>query len=142
MPVQDQISLGKAMWRGFLCKCPACGKGSLFARFLKATDACAACGDEMKHHRADDLPAYLVIVIVGHAIVPGILAWEIYSAPDPWLQMAVWLPLTLFSCLGLLQPVKGSIIGLQWHLGMHGFDDAKQRRMAAAAAVDPAPRTA
>ena len=132
MPVQDPVSLVKAMWRGFLCKCPACGKGSLFTRFLKVTDACAACGDEMVHHRADDLPAYLVIVIVGHAIVPGILAWEVHSAPEPWLQLAVWLPLTLISCLALLQPVKGAIVGLQWQLGMHGFDPAKKLRMAAA----------
>ena len=145
MPVQDPVSLTKAMWRGFLCKCPACGKGSLFSKFLKVNDACSACGEEMSHHRADDFPAYLVIVIVGHAIVPGILAWEMASAPPPWLQLAVWLPLTLFSCLGLLQPVKGSIVGLLWQLGMHGFDPAKQLRMARAASsgtVAPAPRAA
>jgi uncharacterized protein (DUF983 family) len=30
--------------------------------------------------------------------------------------------------LGLLQPVKGAIVALQWRLGLHGFEAAKQAR--------------
>jgi hypothetical protein len=37
---------------------------------------------------------------------------------------------TLFSSLALLQPTKGAIVGLQWQLGMHGFEAAKLRREA------------
>jgi hypothetical protein len=40
------------------------------------------------------------------------------------------LPLTLIGSLGLLQPTKGAIVGLQWQAGMHGFAAAKQRRLA------------
>ncbi len=39
-----------------------------------------------------------------------------------WLQLAVYLPLTFLS-LALLQPVKGAVVGLQWALRMHGFDE-------------------
>ena len=106
-PIKDRISLGRAMWRGFLGKCPNCGKGLLFGRFLKVADHCEQCGEEFHHHRADDFPAYIVIIIVGHAIVPAILAIEIAYAPPAWLQLAIWLPLTLFSSLALLQPTKG-----------------------------------
>lgn len=121
-------SLLNALGRGFRCKCPACGKGSLFARFLKVVPACPACGEEMHHHRADDFPAYLVILIVGHIIVPSQLLTEQYLEPPLWVHLAIWLPLTLVMTLSLLQPVKGVIVALQWHMGMHGFADAKKAR--------------
>src|ERR1700760_546675 len=66
----------KPVVRGFLGKCPACGKGNMFRKFLKVADQCPACGEELYHHRADDFPAYLVIVIVGHIVVAGTLAVE------------------------------------------------------------------
>jgi len=55
--------------RGLRGKCPNCGKGRLFRAFLKVADRCDRCGEELYHHRADDLPAYLVVVLVGHLVV-------------------------------------------------------------------------
>lgn len=124
------VSLAKAMWRGFRSKCPNCGEGHMFGRFLKVADACDHCGEELIHQRADDFPAYLVMVVVGHLVVPAILAVETAYAPPVWLQLAVWLPVTLFASLALLQPTKGAIVGLQWQIGMHGFEASKLRREA------------
>lgn len=127
------VSISQALWRGFRGRCPNCGKGHLFSRFLKVADTCEVCAEEFHHHRADDFPAYLVIVVVGHIIVPMVLWVETVYAPPAWLQLAVWLPLTLGMSLGLLQPTKGIVVGLQWFTGMHGFQAAKLRREAAAA---------
>jgi uncharacterized protein (DUF983 family) len=115
--------LKQAMWRGFLCRCPNCGEGRLFRAYLKTHDNCAACGQDFHHHRADDLPAYLVIVIVGHIVVPLVLAVEQNFQPSYLLHLAVWLPLTLGMSLALLQPIKGAIVGLQWAVRMHGFHE-------------------
>jgi len=112
-----------AMKRGFRCRCPRCGEGKLFRAFLKVDDHCSACGLDFTPHRADDLPAYLVIVIVGHIVVPLALSIETNYAPPVWLQLAIYLPLTLVASLALLQPVKGAVVGLQWALRMHGFDE-------------------
>lgn len=60
---------------------------------------------------ADDLPAYIVISIVGHVLVGLLLPVEISHAPPLWVHMALWIPLTLILSLGLLQPVKGVIVG-------------------------------
>ncbi|MGP8120555.1 MAG: DUF983 domain-containing protein, partial [Xanthobacteraceae bacterium] len=76
------------------------------------------------HHRADDLPAYLVIVIVGHFMVPLALWIETNFAPPVALQLAIYLPLTLLASLVLLQPVKGAVVGLQWAFRMHGFGES------------------
>ncbi len=83
---------------------------------------------ELFHHCADDFPAYLVIAALGHVIVPAILVVETAYAPALWLQLLIWLPVTTLSALALLQPTKGAIVGLQWQLGMHGFDASKRRR--------------
>jgi uncharacterized protein (DUF983 family) len=118
----------EVLLRGLTGKCPNCGRGRMFSRFLKVADHCPVCGEELSHHRADDFPAYLVIVLVGHIVVPLALTVEIAYAPAIWVQYALWLPLTLGLSLGLLQPVKGAVVALQWAGGMHGFARAYARR--------------
>ena len=119
----EKHDLWTAMKRGFRCRCPRCGEGKLFRAFLKVDNNCSACGLDFTPHRADDLPAYLVIIIVGHIIVPMILWIETDYAPPVLLQLSVYLPVTLIASLALLQPVKGAVVGLQWALRMHGFDE-------------------
>ena len=113
-----------AMKRGFRGRCPRCGEGKLFRAFLKTANNCSACGLDFTPHRADDLPAYLVIVVVGHLVVPTALLIETQFSPPVWLQLSIYLPLTLVLSLVLLQPVKGTVVGLQWALRMHGFDES------------------
>jgi len=109
--------------RGFRGRCPRCGEGKLFRAFLKVDNKCSVCDLDFTPHRADDLPAYLVIVIVGHIVVPIALWIETDYSPPVWLQLAIYLPLTLILSLALLQPVKGTVVGMQWALRMHGFDE-------------------
>ncbi|HRF09516.1 MAG TPA: DUF983 domain-containing protein [Xanthobacteraceae bacterium] len=118
--VRERRNLGQAVKRGILGRCPNCGQGRLFGKFLKVVDECAVCHETLKHHRADDAPAYVVILIVGHIIVPLALLVEKLYQPPHWL--AFWLPLTLVMSLVLLQPVKGMIVAWQWSQHMHGFD--------------------
>jgi uncharacterized protein (DUF983 family) len=115
-----------AIVRGLLGRCPRCGEGRMFRAFLKVSDRCEVCGEELHHHRADDFPAYVVILIVGHALVPLVLYVETHFAPSYWTHLALWLPTTLALTIGLLQPVKGAIVALQWSLGMHGFEHARK----------------
>jgi uncharacterized protein (DUF983 family) len=114
---------GAAMWKGFRCRCPNCGKGKLFGSYLKPVAVCSSCTEKLDGHRSDDLPPYVTIMLVGHAIVPIILANEMSANPWPlWVHFTVWLPLTLIVTLALMQPVKGAIIAMQWAMRLHGFD--------------------
>jgi len=115
--------LWTAMKRGALGRCPHCGEGKLFRAFTKTVEKCDVCGEDLHHHRADDLPAYLVIVIVGHIVVPAVLWIETNYTTPVWISFAAYLPFTFVASLALLQPVKGAVVGLQWALRMHGFDD-------------------
>jgi uncharacterized protein (DUF983 family) len=129
----------RPMWRslrrGLRGRCPNCGRGKLFRAFLKVADRCPACREALHHHRADDAPAYFVILIVGHVVVPLALVVEVAYSPPYWLHAMLWLPLTIGLAVGLLQPIKGAIVGWQWANYMHGFDPNAETD--AAAGADP-----
>ncbi|MCV9909245.1 DUF983 domain-containing protein [Brucella sp. HL-2] len=113
--------LGQALWRGFKCRCPHCGEGKLFRAFVKPVDHCSVCGEDYTEQRADDLPAYLTILIVGHIVVGAFMGVEATTNLSLWVHMAIWGPMIVIMSLLLLQPIKGATIGLQWALFMHGF---------------------
>ncbi|MCL6706650.1 DUF983 domain-containing protein [Pseudomonas sp. R2.Fl] len=118
---QAERPLGRSIMRGMSNRCPACGSGRLFRAFLKPVDACAACGEEMHHHRADDLPPYLVIIVLGHVLLGGYMMTDLVFPASSWVHLAIWAPLAVVTAMLSIQPIKGGVIGLQWALRMHGF---------------------
>ena len=120
--VPEARPLARAMLRGFLGRCPHCGKGRLFGRFLKPVATCAVCGEDYTAQRADDAPPYFTMVIVGHILIPTMLAVQLTTNLSVATHMLIWIPFAGTLTIGLLQPVKGAIIALQWGLRMHGFD--------------------
>jgi uncharacterized protein (DUF983 family) len=117
----ERTPLLRAMGRGFLGRCPHCGAGRIFGKFLKVRPHCDVCSLELSHHRADDLPPYIVIFIVGHIVGYFLLETEMNYDVPLWFQLTFWPLVTLLGSLALLQPVKGAVVGLQYALGMHGF---------------------
>ncbi len=113
--------LKPALLRGVRLKCPACGTGPLMKSYLKTRDDCAVCGQELHHHRADDGPAYMTILVTGHILAPLILLVYSNFRPDP-LVMAVAFCVG-FSALALylLPRFKGMFVAIQWAKRMHGF---------------------
>ena len=95
---------------------------------MKVADHCEKCDEPFRYHRADDFPAYLVIVLVGHFVLPLVLYVETAFSPPYWVHALLWLPLVMGLALGLLQPIKGLIVAMQWHMGMHGFAASKLAR--------------
>jgi uncharacterized protein (DUF983 family) len=115
-------NIWSAMWRGARHRCPDCGEGRLYGRYLKVVDRCAECGADLHHHRADDAPPYLTIFLVGHIVVPALLLVERAWHPELWIHFSLWLPLIVVLSLALLPVLKGAVVGLQWALYMHGFE--------------------
>ena len=114
--------VSQSLLRGAWLKCPACGTGAMFHRYLKVSDNCPDCGEALHYQRADDAPTYFTIVIVGHVVVSLVLAVEMAYRPPLWFHAAMWLPLTIILAMVVLAPIKGALVGLQWSLLMHGFD--------------------
>ncbi|SLN10047.1 hypothetical protein PSM7751_00033 [Pseudooceanicola marinus] len=113
--------LKPALRRGWRRRCPNCGSGPLMKGFLKVRDHCPVCRETFSHHRADDGPAYLTILIVGHLSAPLMgsvwMAWQ----PEPLVLFTVFAIGTVALSLYLLPRLKGAMVAFQWARYMHGF---------------------
>ena len=128
-PAAPARPLGLAVRRGLAGRCPRCGEGRLFRAYLKVNDACPVCGEDFTPQRADDAPAYITILIVGHFVVAGVVAAEDVWPNSPVLVDAfVWAALAAALSLLLLPRVKGALIGYQWAVRMHGFGGAERKQ--------------
>lgn len=122
-PVDDRPTKS-AILRGLRRRCPNCGEGHLFHGYLKVADNCEVCGEAFYHHRADDGPAYLTILVVAHLL--GVLihfTWSIYR-PEPVVMIAIFTTFSVGLSLLLLPRLKGLIVAIQWSRRMHGFGQA------------------
>ncbi len=127
-----------ALARGLAHRCPACGQGRLYRRYLKVETACGSCGHNLDQYRADDGPAYFTILLVGHLVVAPMLFFSfIWKAP-----VIVVIPLVLAALLlitlTVLPRVKGVLVGLLYSLG-HTGDFAPGSELSASE-PDPAGR--
>lgn len=118
---QPARPMGQAMRRGALGACPACGKGRLFARMLDTRPSCDHCGEELHHHRADDLPTYLNIFVTGHVVVGLMMVLMDAELLSLWPLTIVTSAVALVVAIALMRPLKGMVVGVQWALAMHGF---------------------
>lgn len=119
--VDDDRPLRPAMLRGWRMRCPNCGAGQMLRTYLKVRDTCPVCCESLHHHRADDGPAYLTILIVGHVMAPMILYVFTAYRPDPLVMASVFSVGTVALSLYLLPRLKGVIVAIQWAKRMHGF---------------------
>jgi uncharacterized protein (DUF983 family) len=113
--------LKPALWRGLRRRCPACGEGALLRGYLKVHDTCPACGEALHHHRADDGPAYLTILIVGHLMGPLLMWVFVEFRPSPWVLAGLFATGCIALSLWLLPRLKGAFVAVQWAKRMHGF---------------------
>ena len=89
--------------------------------YLKVRESCPVCGEALHHQRADDGPAYLTILIVGHLMAPLILYVFTTFRPDPLVLASVFSVGTVALSLYLLPRLKGALVAVQWAKRMHGF---------------------
>ena len=76
---------------------------------------CSACGLDFAFADSADGPAVFVILIVGFIIAGAALLAEVAYSPPIWVHFVLWVPLVLILCLGMLRPLKGVLIALQYH---------------------------
>ena len=120
--------LPTSIWRGVRGKCPSCGEGAVFESGLSIIAQCSVCHENLFHHRADDLPAYLNVFITGHIVVAAMMLIFIAGWFSTWTLMALSIAAAIILAVGLLRPLKGLVVGAQWALRMHGFDENNNER--------------
>ena len=118
---EDTRATWPAVLKGWRGKCPRCGSGPLLSGYLSVRSTCPVCRQALHHHRADDGPAYLTILLVGHLMVPLLHVVFVTWRPEPLILFTIFAVGSVGLSLYLLPRLKGAIIGFQWARGMHGF---------------------
>lgn len=110
----SQSKLITGLVRGFTERCPECGEGRLFHRYLKVESPCRSCGHDNAQYPSDDAPPYFTILIIGHVVIAPLLFFPfIWTWPVGWV-IGTTLPAIAILTLVLLPRVKGAVIGAQW----------------------------
>lgn len=117
----EQRPLLPALRLGWRRRCPRCGAGPLLKSYLKVRDHCPVCGEALHHQRADDGPAYITILLVGHLMAPLLHVTVFRLQPDPVLTAIAFSVGCLALSLFLLPRIKGAMVGFQWAKRMGGF---------------------
>ncbi|PJG48817.1 hypothetical protein CAF53_11635 [Sphingobium sp. LB126] len=112
---------GPALSLALRGRCPACGEGRMFTGFLKPSPACGHCGQAWNLARADDFPAYIVILLLGHILVPLMIEVNAALSVPLAIQAVLWPGLAILLAVAMIQPVKGAVIAFIWSRRMDGF---------------------
>lgn len=103
-----------AFGRGFLRRCPRCGRASLLAGYLTMRERCTSCGLDLRAQDAGDGPAVFVIFALGFVIMGLVAFVELKYEPPLWLHAVLWPPLTVIGAIAMLRPLKATLIALQY----------------------------
>lgn len=123
MPVPR--SMPPVLATGLKGRCPRCGRGRLFAGYLSVRPACEACGLDFGFADSGDGPAFFVMTGVGFVVVACAMWVEFTFEPSLWIHAALWLPLTCLLSIGLVRPLKGLMVALQYQ---NGAEQGRLRR--------------
>ena len=115
-----EISLKTAALRGLMGRCPQCGQGKLMRGYLKQVEACAVCGEQFGHIRADDAAPWLTIIVVGHVFLPFAFMVNVDWMPT-WAVMLMWSALFAAIALVILPRAKALFIGVLWQTRAPGY---------------------
>ena len=121
----------KPQHTGLVGKCPRCGRGRLFAGFLKMADRCGICGLDYGFADPADGPAFFVITFACIPVVLFAVWMEVAVGAPYWLNALLTLPFLILFCVLPLRPLKGLLVAQQYahdaHEGTIADGDGKDR---------------
>ena len=104
--------------------------------YLKVRDDCPTCGEALHHHRADDGPPYLTLLIVGHIVGPLMLWAYVRWEPSPLWFITIFTAISVALSWWFLPRLKGVIVAVQWANRMHGFGGVAERAGSSSGGLD------
>ncbi|MDE2043330.1 MAG: DUF983 domain-containing protein [Alphaproteobacteria bacterium] len=109
--------------------CPRCGARTLFKGWVTFAPRCSACGLDFEQFNVGDGAAAFLIFIILSLVFAGIIWVEVTFSPPWWVQMAIWLPVTIVLTLVLLRIAKGALIAAEYRNDAGAHDAQKGTRI-------------
>ena len=106
------MKVSQILKRGLRGRCPQCGEGPLFVRFIKAHERCSACGLVYQRDYGD---TWLFIIITDRIpMLLGIAALYFGFRPDNWLANAAFFSVLAAMIVGTIRPRVGLALALDF----------------------------
>ena len=99
--------------------CPRCGVPGLFHGWLDFAPRCTACGLDYGAFNVGDGPAAILTLVLGSLIVGVAIAIQLAFGPPIWVQLVVWLPITVVGVVGSLRIAKAALLGSEYRTAAH-----------------------
>ena len=80
-------------------RCPSCGEGQLFEKFLSFNTACESCDADFTIEDAGDGPAVFVIFLTGIFIIPMALAFYMVTGLPMIVTMVLFSLIIIIASL-------------------------------------------
>ena len=109
-----------SVFRGLRGRCPACGRGRLFAGYLKQAPACSQCGAATGAIEAEDGPPWLTVLVLGPMLAALTFTAARHEAWPLWARLAGLGGIAIGAVLILLPRIKGGLIGALWGMRAEG----------------------
>ena len=77
-------------------------------------DCCSACGLDFTAFNVGDGPAAILTLVLGAVVVGTAITIQLTLDPPIWLQLIVWLPVTVASVVGALRVCKAALLGAEY----------------------------
>jgi len=81
---------------------------------LVVRQRCAHCGLDYRFVDTGDGPAVFAILVLGFVVLGLALLVEFALRPPLWVHVLIWAPVTLLLAIGLLRPMKATLVALQF----------------------------
>jgi uncharacterized protein (DUF983 family) len=86
---------------------------------LTLRERCPVCDLDLRAQDTGDGPAVFVILVLGIVVIPFVFLLEMRVEPPIWVHAVLWPPVILVLAIGLLRPLKGMLVALQYrHRGL------------------------
>jgi uncharacterized protein (DUF983 family) len=118
--VRNTVDFRTAALYALRGRCPCCGKGKLFRSYLKQVDSCSECGERFADIRADDAAPWLTIILVGHILLPLVMAFVLIDTLPAWAAATICAVILAAMSLLILPRAKALFIAILWHTGAPG----------------------
>lgn len=102
------------MKTGWCGECPRCGKGPMFASWLKIVERCEVCGLHYRFAAPDDGPAFFSLCIVAFPLTFLVVWLQVAFDPPLWVHLFTSVPFMTLGCLLPLRPIKGWLVASQY----------------------------
>jgi len=109
----DQVSVVTAT---LTCRCPRCGKGTLFSGLIQLRPACAACGLDFSKMDVGDGFVVPILMVLGFAVVGGAIWFDFTFNPPLWVHALIWPPVTVIMAVLMTRYLKSFFAVQQYHV--------------------------